>query len=743
MDGHTTDLAAQSDTVQQLLRSAVSAPTWVSALTLASHLTEELVGQLQTDWPTFEPAARIIVCLSIACIRPVQLKELSGSLAQLVDMAIKDPDDWVSTLAQLFRRVPTTGRIDLDDIDHIAILSDRIDLLALQLQKGVSFTRDEEAYLNQSAATASASHRAALATAASSSAAASMPLATIRSSEGVTTRAERQTRFQALTATPVSVTAVASGSSGHHQNSPTPSSEPYAGRPRASMAMGSGGGSTAGTTSTSASSAGLFMPRRAPPAASRPAAPKQIPSFLRTGVQRPRPINTSTRVTTTGGSITSASAGTGGNHPGQPSAASESASAQLASPIVPVTPGGRETRMQMLDIAEGAAIIRSVEDEKTRKLQDEAREKELRMQRRRQEIEQRRMQEAEEKRRRMQERNDKRERKRQKSMHTLREREAEERAMEVRLQEQEAERQRELALDSQMPVASPVVSASDSAVSESITVEASPPPPPPAPTSAAVAPTAIVTMAAASKPTTGKCEPKDNASPPSSVKRARYDAGSNVAATTSSPLLPPASASTHGEAALPSDADASVEVKHMAAHPESHANDAHAMAHPTSTPPPPPPHPVHHAHQHHAMMSPGHPHATPPAHNYHYPHPPGPAPAPASMPATAHAGYPPPPHPPPSNVNAASTQSKELLAWIDQNANCLRPDERHYIEAFVMGDRSVPLPQDATVPIYQVVLREERQQDPHTGAIFQVRVMLEMAIDTMRWRQLQMRTPCP
>jgi hypothetical protein len=83
MDDHATDSSLQSDTVQQLLRSAVSAPTWVSALTLASHLTSELVSQLQTGWSTFDPAARVIVCLAIACIRPIQLKELSHPLAKV------------------------------------------------------------------------------------------------------------------------------------------------------------------------------------------------------------------------------------------------------------------------------------------------------------------------------------------------------------------------------------------------------------------------------------------------------------------------------------------------------------------------------------------------------------------------------------------------------------------------------------------------------------------------------------
>ncbi|KAI9598666.1 hypothetical protein BDF19DRAFT_431079 [Syncephalis fuscata] len=164
----------------------------------------------------------------------------------------------------------------------------------------------------------------------------------------------------------------------------------------------------------------------------------------------------------------------------------------------------------------------------------------------------------------------------------------------------------------------------------------------------------------------------------------------------------------------------------------------HPMTHSNSTPAPPT-HPTHHA-----MMGPPHPHASsqqPPQqpHGYHYHvRPVGPPPPTASLPSGA--GGPPPPQPP--HTGGASTQSKELLNWIDQNANCVRPDERHYIGAFVMGDRSVPLPHDATVPIYQVVLREEQQQDMQTGAMFRVRVVLEMAIDTMRWRQLQMRTPC-
>ena len=55
---------------------------------------------------------------------------------------------------------------------------------------------------------------------------------------------------------------------------------------------------------------------------------------------------------------------------------------------------------------------------------------------------------------------------------------------------------------------------------------------------------------------------------------------------------------------------------------------------------------------------------------------------------------------------------------------------------------TAPLPPDATLPVYQVVLREEQQRDPQTGGAFIVRVVLEMAVDTMRWRQLQMRTPC-
>jgi hypothetical protein len=100
------------------------------------------------------------------------------------------------------------------------------------------------------------------------------------------------------------------------------------------------------------------------------------------------------------------------------------------------------------------------------------------------------------------------------------------------------------------------------------------------------------------------------------------------------------------------------------------------MAHPTSTPPPPA-HSMHHGH--HTIMPPTHPHATPPAHNYHYLHPPGPSTAPV------HGSY---SHPPPSNVDTASAQSKELLNWIELNANCIRPDERLYIESFVMGDRS-------------------------------------------------------
>ncbi|RKP04793.1 hypothetical protein THASP1DRAFT_26626, partial [Thamnocephalis sphaerospora] len=197
----TPDLPPTTDTLQDLLRSATAAPVWVGPFTLASHLTEELLGQIQAAWTTLDIQARILC------------SDLSSALSELMQLAVADKDDWVCMLGQLFSRVPETGTIDCHKVDELAVA--RTPLAAAQKQlaeKGVRFRRDEDAYLHQrlrmsyagtagvSAVTAAdGGEQGEVAPDDMSSNASSrdtqQPLAQVRSSEGVTTRAERERRF--------------------------------------------------------------------------------------------------------------------------------------------------------------------------------------------------------------------------------------------------------------------------------------------------------------------------------------------------------------------------------------------------------------------------------------------------------------------------------------------------------------------------------------------------------------------
>jgi hypothetical protein len=173
---------------------------------------------------------------------------------------MNDEDDWVRMAGQLFERVPETGKIELEDVDKLTSIQGLLSTARQKLEEnGVRFHREEEAYLHECTSHVNMmdDHKRRLSIQKST-----RPLANIRSSEGVITREERERRFSLLITTAT----------------PTSAGGPGVTRPRP----------TAGSTS---SGAGLFMPRRATVGA-RPGPSKQTPSFLRTGVQRPRVTTT-------------------------------------------------------------------------------------------------------------------------------------------------------------------------------------------------------------------------------------------------------------------------------------------------------------------------------------------------------------------------------------------------------------------------------------------------------------------
>jgi hypothetical protein len=79
----TVETPAAADTLQDLLKNATSASTWMGPFTLASYLTDELLEQIKTSWSTLDAAARVLICLATICIRRGQRLEMSKGLHEV------------------------------------------------------------------------------------------------------------------------------------------------------------------------------------------------------------------------------------------------------------------------------------------------------------------------------------------------------------------------------------------------------------------------------------------------------------------------------------------------------------------------------------------------------------------------------------------------------------------------------------------------------------------------------------
>lgn len=98
------------DLVNWLEKKLNDAGVW-SGRTIASMLTREMLEELETCFQAIDMQTKLKIISCIPHMNPRKMSTVHNSLTVLLDLASKDADDWVETIADMYRDIPSAGVI--------------------------------------------------------------------------------------------------------------------------------------------------------------------------------------------------------------------------------------------------------------------------------------------------------------------------------------------------------------------------------------------------------------------------------------------------------------------------------------------------------------------------------------------------------------------------------------------------------------------------------------------------------
>ncbi|XGW33645.1 hypothetical protein V3C99_017783, partial [Haemonchus contortus] len=96
--------------VNWLEKKLSDAGVWSGRMT-ASILSREMLEELETCFQAIDAQTKLKIISCIPHMNPRKLSMVHAALLALLDLASKDADDWVETIADMYRDVPSTGVI--------------------------------------------------------------------------------------------------------------------------------------------------------------------------------------------------------------------------------------------------------------------------------------------------------------------------------------------------------------------------------------------------------------------------------------------------------------------------------------------------------------------------------------------------------------------------------------------------------------------------------------------------------
>ncbi|VDK58348.1 unnamed protein product [Cylicostephanus goldi] len=98
------------DLVNWLEKKLNDAGVWSGRMT-ASMLSREMVEELETCFQAIDVQTKLKIICCIPHMNPRKLSTIHNALTTLLDLASKDADDWVETIADMYRDITSTGVI--------------------------------------------------------------------------------------------------------------------------------------------------------------------------------------------------------------------------------------------------------------------------------------------------------------------------------------------------------------------------------------------------------------------------------------------------------------------------------------------------------------------------------------------------------------------------------------------------------------------------------------------------------
>ncbi|VDM80964.1 unnamed protein product [Strongylus vulgaris] len=98
------------DLVNWLEKKLNDAGVW-SGRTTASMLSREMLEELETCFQAIDVQTKLKIICCIPHMNPRKMSIVHNALTTLLDLASKDADDWVETIADMYRDIPSTGVI--------------------------------------------------------------------------------------------------------------------------------------------------------------------------------------------------------------------------------------------------------------------------------------------------------------------------------------------------------------------------------------------------------------------------------------------------------------------------------------------------------------------------------------------------------------------------------------------------------------------------------------------------------
>lgn len=98
------------DLVNWLEKKLNDAGVWSGRIT-ASMLTREMLEELETCFQAIDMQTKLKIISCIPHMNPRKMSTVHNSITVLLELASRDADDWVETIADMYRDIPSTGVI--------------------------------------------------------------------------------------------------------------------------------------------------------------------------------------------------------------------------------------------------------------------------------------------------------------------------------------------------------------------------------------------------------------------------------------------------------------------------------------------------------------------------------------------------------------------------------------------------------------------------------------------------------